>query len=100
VIVGVLFYETNQEENMAGRAFKKAAQKPVTTNPDTESRQADDLDQATVAAAAYECWQKRGCPIGSDQDDWFQAEAELRAARSAKSEARVAAADTRASPSE
>jgi Protein of unknown function (DUF2934) len=30
-----------------------------------------------VAVTAYYLWQKRGCPIGSDQEDWFQAEALL-----------------------
>jgi hypothetical protein len=31
-----------------------------------------------VAALAYRFWQRRGCPIGSDQEDWFRAEQELR----------------------
>ena len=65
---------------MAGRAFKKNLKKPVTSDADTKAEQAGELDQATIAARAYECWQKRGCPIGSDQEDWFKAEAELRAA--------------------
>jgi len=31
-----------------------------------------------IAVAAYHLWQERGCPIGSDQDDWFRAEALLK----------------------
>ena len=31
-----------------------------------------------IAALAYELWQARGCPIGSPEDDWFQAAEELR----------------------
>jgi hypothetical protein len=31
-----------------------------------------------VAALAYKFWQRRGCPTGSDQEDWFRAEKELR----------------------
>jgi len=31
-----------------------------------------------IAALAYGLWTERGCPIGSPDDDWFQAEAELR----------------------
>ena len=31
-----------------------------------------------VAALAYHMWQERGCPTGSDQEDWFRAENELR----------------------
>lgn len=30
-----------------------------------------------IAARAYELWQRRGCPIGSPDEDWSQAEAEL-----------------------
>lgn len=31
-----------------------------------------------VAARAYMRWQERGCPEGSAEQDWFQAEEELR----------------------
>jgi len=31
-----------------------------------------------IEALAYQNWLERGCPIGSDQEDWFQAEAQLR----------------------
>lgn len=31
-----------------------------------------------IAALAYHLWTERGCPIGSPDDDWFQAEAELK----------------------
>lgn len=30
-----------------------------------------------VEAMAYQLWLQRGCPIGSDQEDWYRAEAEL-----------------------
>ena len=30
-----------------------------------------------VSALAYKYWQERGCPEGSDQEDWFRAESEL-----------------------
>jgi hypothetical protein len=32
-----------------------------------------------IAMRAYDKWCKRGCPHGSDQQDWMEAEAELRA---------------------
>jgi hypothetical protein len=35
-----------------------------------------------VEALAYELWLQRGCPVGSDQEDWFQAEQQLRTAQS------------------
>jgi len=31
-----------------------------------------------IAALAYKLWQERGCPLGSDQEDWFRAENELK----------------------
>ena len=34
-----------------------------------------------IAAAAYQLWLDKGCPFGSDQEDWFRAEAALKRAR-------------------
>lgn len=33
-----------------------------------------------VALRAYEIWQRHGCPVGTDAQDWLQAETELREA--------------------
>jgi len=30
-----------------------------------------------IAALAYELWQGRGCPVGSSETDWLQAEQAL-----------------------
>ena len=38
-------------------------------------------DHATIAALAHQLWMARGCPIGSDLDDWFLAEAMLQGQR-------------------
>jgi hypothetical protein len=35
-----------------------------------------------IAARAYKCWHERGCPEGSSEADWCQAEEELREERS------------------
>ena len=35
-------------------------------------------DPAQIEALAYQLWVQRGCPIGSDQDDWYRAEEELK----------------------
>jgi len=37
------------------------------------------LDRESIAALAYFLWQQRGCPSGSGEQDWLQAEAMLRA---------------------
>lgn len=65
------------EGNMASRAMKMHRQKAASslnTQPDT----IEIVEAAAVAARAYELWQERGCPIGSPEVDWFQAEDELK----------------------
>ncbi len=37
--------------------------------------------ESEIAAAAYQLWLDNGCPVGSDQEDWFRAEAALKRAR-------------------
>jgi len=46
--------------------------------PDSRAVPNPSMDENVVAARAYELWQERGCPIGSDQEDWFQAEREFK----------------------
>ena len=46
----------------------------------TRSRAAD-LAEQDVADLAYQRWVERGCPQGSAEEDWFQAEHELRSGR-------------------
>ena len=36
------------------------------------------LDEASVAKLAYRRWVERGCPEGSAEEDWFEAEKLLR----------------------
>jgi DUF2934 family protein len=38
---------------------------------------AKPVDHEEVAERAYELWQARGCPVGSGECDWFEAEREL-----------------------
>jgi len=37
-----------------------------------------DLDHDSIAALAHQLWMARGCPIGSDLDDWYRAESMLK----------------------
>lgn len=34
-------------------------------------------DHEAIARLAYALWQEHGCPIGTDVEDWLQAEREL-----------------------
>lgn len=65
---------------MASRALKidpkPSKQESTTTAAQTESIQ--NLKPEEIATRSYELWQERGCPIGSPEVDWFQAEEELR----------------------
>jgi hypothetical protein len=36
----------------------------------------------TIAALAYQIWRNRGCPYGTDKEDWFRAEQELKRTKS------------------
>lgn len=38
----------------------------------------DTLDRDAIADLAYRLWQQRGCPAGSGERDWYEAEALLR----------------------
>lgn len=35
-------------------------------------------EHANIARLAYLYWLERGCPLGSPEEDWFQAEHDLR----------------------
>jgi len=37
------------------------------------------IDENQIARRAYQIWEQRGCPTGSSESDWYQAEEELRA---------------------
>jgi len=65
---------------MASPALKnepKTKNKSLASEPEVQPV-AKRLDETQIATRAYELWQERGCPIGSQEEDWFQAEQELR----------------------
>ena len=47
---------------------------------DVGSSSANPIDQERVAQRAYELFQMRGGEPGRDQEDWFEAERELKGA--------------------
>lgn len=50
----------------------------VAANATMEESIAGDQRQK-IERLAYRLWMERGCPIGSDQEDWFRAENMLNA---------------------
>jgi hypothetical protein len=61
--------------------------KKVTDKLNMVNRPEPPVDHEMVEAMAYQLWVQRGCPIGTDQEDWYRAEAELRNASRTKSRA-------------
>lgn len=57
---------------------KKAPDRSVVSDPDNRAEHSEPIEESAIAARAYEIWHERGCPIGSDQQDWFRAEQELK----------------------
>ena len=41
----------------------------------------ETVGEDAITALAYQLWQERGCPVGSDQQDWFQAEQDLKGSK-------------------
>ena len=58
----------------------KIALKPYATTESLDESALIDVEpenQEEIVALAYQLWQHRGCPIGSPEQDWFQAERQL-----------------------
>ena len=63
---------------MASRAMKIDPKKAVTSDPKARPDLIETVDEGAIAVRAYQLWQQRGCPEGSPDTDWFQAEEELK----------------------
>jgi hypothetical protein len=45
---------------------------------------APEVTREAIAKLAFQNWQKRGCPNGEDQRDWYEAERELKSSQATK----------------
>ena len=59
------------------RVTTPPAAKPVTTNTTKPATAGVSVAHDRIAMRAYDKWMKRGCPQGTDFQDWVEAEAEL-----------------------
>jgi hypothetical protein len=61
---------------------KSGTDAPVSNRNASESRNSAasnaEVMREAIAQLAFQKWQKRGCPTGQDQRDWFEAEGELK----------------------
>ena len=69
---------SNTARMMPERTALGQSEKTAATVSPTESE---------IAVVAYQLWVNNGCPAGSDQEDWYRAEAMLKDALVAKCEA-------------
>lgn len=51
--------------------------KPVLVIDQNSHPPATPVSDADIAALAYQLWQDRGCPEGSPDEDWYEAERKL-----------------------
>lgn len=64
---------------MAKRRPKEPTQEVVTPDLSEATELASNQDKREeVTRLAHEFWIERGCPIGTPDEDWFRAEAEVR----------------------
>ena len=50
---------------------------PQQSKADTDAKVPELPDHEQIASLAYSLWQARGCPEGSPNIDWIEAEKEL-----------------------
>ena len=65
---------------MATQVTKRAIE-PDSIAKSPESARFEPENQQEIATLACEFWQRRGCPDGSPEEDWFRAERELQGRR-------------------
>jgi len=61
---------------MASRALKLDRTRTTVAVPDQSPE--STITEEEIAGRAYELWMERGCPEGTEVQDWFQAENELK----------------------
>jgi DUF2934 family protein len=57
--------------------FSNKGRQTTTVAGSADYRETGDADYEQIAALAYQLWQKRGCPMGSPEEDWFDAQNQL-----------------------
>ncbi len=71
------------KETIRQKAVQSLLHRPAVSSrrehePERQSEAGHRPAHDEIAALAYEHWERRGCPIGSAEEDWFAAERELK----------------------
>lgn len=80
--------QRSQERMFRGNASKVEA---VNSHPIYAATSTIGPTQEEIKTLAYQCWQRRGCPAGTPELDWLQAENELKMTSKAPNLSRAAA---------
>lgn len=64
---------------MSSRTTSGSSATQTTVNKPQTPQMSSGLPHDKIAMRAYHKWMQRGCPQGTDRQDWLEAEAELRA---------------------
>jgi Protein of unknown function (DUF2934) len=64
------------QDGLKADSFPTVADDPSENlaNGDSEFEASEDPTRSDIAALAYHLWEERGCPHGSPDDDWYEAE--------------------------
>jgi hypothetical protein len=73
---------------MAKRSLKNPTQEVVTPDSSEAAELASNQDEREeITRLAFQFWTERGCPIGTPEEDWLRAEAEVRSRASKRRQA-------------
>ena len=64
-------------EALSSDPARMIPERSIVREPDRTTATVSPSESA-IATVAYQLWLDKGCPVGSDQEDWFRAEAMLK----------------------
>jgi hypothetical protein len=76
-VVAKVCLSCHEKESIMAQLTTKSA--PARPTAGSAVKHPSIVSHDMIAALAHEKWQRRGCPAGDDQRDWFEAEKELAA---------------------
>jgi Protein of unknown function (DUF2934) len=71
-----MFKTTTEAKEKLGTGAPASNRTP--SEPRNSSASNAEVTREAIAQLAFQKWRKRGCPTGQDQQDWFEAERELK----------------------
>ena len=76
-VVAKVSLSCHEKESIMAQLTTKST--PARPSAGSAAKRPSVVAHDRIAALAHQKWQRRGCPAGDDQRDWFEAEKELAA---------------------